>query len=84
MRIRCEVFCGAVGLLTPTVRFISADSQTQKTTSYGFGASIHVIDIVDSSPARYGSVDLHNVEFAYFGKANTEHYAVAIGHRDYY
>lgn len=78
-----ESFCGAVGLLTRSVKFISLDGDVPETTSYGYGANIHVIDVFDSVPYRYGAVDLRNVEFTKFGKLNTDHYAVAIRHRDY-
>ena len=78
-----EQFCGAVGLLTRPVKFISQDSETPKTTSFGFGANIHVVDVFDAVPYRYGSVDIRNVEFTRFGKLNTDHYAIVINHRDY-
>jgi len=81
--IHGEKFCGAVGLLTRSVKFISLDGDVPKTTSFGYGANIHVIDVFDSVPYRYGSVDLRNVEFNKFGKLNNDHYAISISHRDY-
>ena len=82
-QVHGELFCGAVGLLTRSVKFTSLDCQDKKTTSYGFCANIQVIDDVDSYPYRYGSVDLRDVELVNFGKINSDHYAVAIAHRDY-
>eukprot|EP01036_Dinobryon_divergens_P027890 gene27890-36744_t len=81
--IHGDTFCGAVGLLTRSVQFTSQDSETPKTTSYGFGANIHVVDVFDAVPYRYGSVDLRDVQFTHFGKLNTDHYAVVLSHRDY-
>mmetsp|Transcript_16459 Transcript_16459/g.22492 ORF Transcript_16459/g.22492 Transcript_16459/m.22492 type:complete len:2653 (+) Transcript_16459:1-7959(+) len=81
--IHGENFCGAVGHLTRTVKFVSLDGDVPKTTSYGYGANIHVIDVFDSVPYRYGSVDLRDVELNKFGKLNGDHYAVSIAHRDY-
>lgn len=75
-------FCGAVGVLTRNVRFISTE-QTTSGLNYGYGANIHVFDIINTSPRRYGSAHLENVEFRNFGKVNSDHYAIAMAHTDF-
>lgn len=72
-------FCGAIGVLTKSIRFISSDSDDSKSYSYGFGASIFVADV-----AGYrGSVVLENVEFRSFGKLNSYHPAIQFQYSNY-
>lgn len=81
-----QSFCGAVGVLTRSVRFLSEDSQTPGTSSYGYGANIHVLDYVASrgaAPVRFGRVNLLNAEFKNFGKINSDKYAIGFQYRDY-
>jgi hypothetical protein len=78
-------FCGAVGLLTRNVRFVSRDSENPKTTSYGYGGNLHVFDYLtskNSPPVRRGVATLRNVEFKNFGKINGDAYAVRLRHKD--
>jgi hypothetical protein len=76
-----EEFCGAVGVLTKTVRFTSSDSENPKSSSFGFGGHIQVFDIPSSS--RYGSIEVENIEFKNFGKINSDKYAIAIAYENY-
>jgi hypothetical protein len=41
-----ELFCGAVGVLTLSVRFVSVDSVTSTSSSYRFGGHIAVVDVI--------------------------------------
>jgi hypothetical protein len=72
-------FCGAVGVLTRNVRFVSQDSENPKTTSYGFGGHIQVFDMPKAVPPRLGRIELINVELKNWGKINSDKYAVALG-----
>ena len=83
---RGHTFCGAVGLLTRSVRFIAQDADNVRSTSYGFGAHLHVIDIITAQTSNnfYGSVILDNVEFKNFGKINSDHYMITMQYTDYY
>jgi len=81
-----QSFCGAVGLLSRSVRFQSRDSETPGVSSYGFGADLHVFDIVPKTGAtavRRGSVYLNNVLFKNFGKINSDRYAIQFEYTDY-
>ena len=79
-----ERFCGAVGVLTRNVQFISTDGENPSSYSYGFGANIRVVDVVSKGkPTYYGWVAIRNVAFSNFGKVNSDHYVVAISHVDY-
>jgi hypothetical protein len=71
-------FCGAVGILTRNIRFLSQDSENIKTTSYGFGGNIHAFDI--PAAKLYAKVKLINTEFKYFGKVNSDHYAISLSY----
>jgi hypothetical protein len=78
-------FCGAVGLLTRNVRFVSRDSENPAVSSYGYGGNLHVFDYITSqggTPVRRGVANLVNVEFKNFGKINSDHYAVRLRHVD--
>ena len=79
-----QSFCGAVGILTRNVQFLSTDSEDPTSYSYGFGANIHVVDVVSKGkPTYYGWVKISNAAFKNFGKVNSDHYSVAISHVDY-
>lgn len=78
-----ESFCGAVGVLTRSIQFISQDSENPKSSSYGFGANIRVVDVLEAKPPRYGSINVNNVKFKNFGKLNSDHYGISIVHKDY-
>ena len=82
---RGVTFCGAVGVLTRSVRFIAQDADNTRSTSYGFGGHLHVIDIVTTNAAEsfYGSIQLDNVEFKNFGKINSDHYMITMQYTDY-
>ncbi|RYG70223.1 hypothetical protein EON64_00770, partial [archaeon] len=81
--VQGQLFCGAVGVMTRSVRFVSADSENPTSPSYGFGASMHVIDMPAISPPRYGALNLNNVELKNFGKVNSQHYAIAMRYENY-
>ena len=74
-------FCGAIGAVTKSVRFVCSDVDDPKSFSYMFGANIHVLDIPTSH--RYGSVYFDNVEFVHFGKGNSDHQALKFQYSDY-
>jgi len=66
-------FCGAIGVLTKSIRFLSYDMvAVEKSSSYMFGASVRVIAIPADNYNTYGSVYLDNVEFVNFGQYNSE------------
>lgn len=71
-----EMFCGAVGLLTKTVRFTSAGSENINSRSYGFGPHIVVVDVPKANPPRYPQLQLLDVELKNFGKVNSDQFAV--------
>ena len=71
-----ESFCGAVGVLTRNVRFLSQDSENQLSSSYGYGGHIQVFDIPKVSN---GTIQLVNVELKNFGKLNSDKYGVTLG-----
>jgi hypothetical protein len=78
-------FCGAVGLLTRNVRFVSRDSENPALSSYGYGGNLHVFDYITTkggTPVRRGEASLINVEFKNFGKINSDSYAVRLRHYD--
>ena len=76
-----KIFCGAIGVVTKSVRFICNDATDSKSFSYMFGANIHVLDVPGSN--RYGSVYFDNVEFLHFGKVNSDHQALKFQYSDY-
>lgn len=78
-----EWFCGSVGVLSRSIKFISQDAENIKSSSYGFGANIHVIDVLEATPPRYGSVNISNIQFKYFGKLDSDHYGISIVHKNY-
>lgn len=81
-----QSFCGAVGLMTRNVRFQSRDSETPGVSSYGFGANLHVFDLVPKTGAtavRRGSAYLNGVMFKNFGKINSDRYAIQFQYTDY-
>ena len=72
-------FCGAVGVLTRNVRFLSQDSENPLSSSFGFGGHIQVFDMPKLSPPRLGHLQLVNVEMKNFGKINSDKYGVTLG-----
>jgi hypothetical protein len=79
-------FCGVIGRLSRSVRFISRDSENPTTSSYGYGGHVHVLDYATSkgaTPVRRGMVDFEDVEFRNFGKLNSDRYAIRFQYVDY-
>ena len=76
-----ESFCGAVGVLTRSIRITSVQSEDPTTSSFGFGGHIAVIDLVKGvdgvSNSFSGFVTFKSVEFRNQGKLNSDHYAIS-------
>ena len=79
-----ESFCGAVGVLSRSVKISARDSESFGTSNFGFGGHIAVIDLVPAldsvSDAFSGILTLKSVELTHLGKLNSDHYTISFSY----